>query len=170
MSSTFTPQEIEEEYVWNFFGRNAEYYLQTWRLRQQGKYITFNAAAFFLGLFWFLYRRMYLVSVLIVALLTLEAEIEKQVTGVQRGIGATVLISLVNASLLGFFANSLYLWHAERKMRKLLALGLPREELLARLRRAGGNSWWAILVVLLFALLVVWANLWLSQHAELAGR
>ncbi|MDU0372763.1 DUF2628 domain-containing protein [Hymenobacter endophyticus] len=63
MNSTSTPQEIEEEYVWNFFGRNAEYYLQTWRLRQKGKYITFNAAAFFLGLFWFLYRRMYLGSV-----------------------------------------------------------------------------------------------------------
>lgn len=50
MNQPSTQVEIEDEYAWNFFGPNAEYYLERWRLRQQGKLVTFSTPAFFLGL------------------------------------------------------------------------------------------------------------------------
>ena len=167
MSQPVVPSEIEDEYAWSFFGANAEYYLDLWRLRQQGKTATFSIAAFFLGLFWVLYRRMYLVAVLLVVAQMLEAAVEEGVLGLQHSTGTNLLGTLVQATLLGFFGNKLYLWHAERKMRKLIALNLPRQELLERLRRAGGTSWWPLLIVLGVVALWVLAYVWLSQQPKI---
>lgn len=103
---------------------------------------------------------MYLIIIVIMAVLTLEVLLEEEVIGFRRGANATLLANLINASLFGLFGNSLYLWHAERKMRKLMALNLPREELLVRLRRAGGTSWTALLVLLGGVALSVGAYYW----------
>ncbi|GAB2786032.1 hypothetical protein HNQ93_004313 [Hymenobacter luteus] len=163
MSQPSTQVEIEDEYAWTFFGSNAEYYLKYWRLRQQGNSISFNASAFFGGLFWFAYRRMYLILFLIVVVAMLEGMLEDVVFRLPPSTGRTLLANLVFCSLYGFLGNSLYLWYAERRMRKILHLGLPKEELLRRLRRAGGTSWSLLLVLLGVAALSIGAYYWLSH-------
>lgn len=149
MENTAAPDSIEEEYAWAFFGRNSEYYLQRWQQRQQGSYIMFNPFAFLFGWGWFAYRRMYRVLFCLIALLMMESVLEEAILGQQRGTGAVLLTNVLCASLYGAFGNALYLWDAEHKMRKLIRLGLPKDELLERLRRAGGTSWWFLPVSLL---------------------
>ena len=156
MDNTTTAPEIEDEYAWVFFGRSAEYYLGLWQLRQRGKYIHFNVAAFFFGFTWLAYRRMYRPLVLVFLLAYAEASIEVVLLGEERGQATTIVVGLIQASLLGLFGNALYLWDAERKIRKILRKNLPKDETLTRLRRAGGTSLWFLAVLLLLAGLVVW--------------
>ena len=85
----------------------------------------------------------------LIALLMMESVLEEAILSQQRGTGAVLLTNVLCASLYGAFGNALYLWDAERKMRKLIRLGLPKEELLERLRRPGGTSWWFLPVSLL---------------------
>ncbi len=159
-------RQIEDEHAWVFFGPNSEYYLERWQLRQQGKYVTFNISAFFAGLFWFAYRRMYAVLFFILVALVLEAAAEEALIGEERNATATVLANILFTSLYGAFGNSLYLWDAERKMRKLVRLGLPKDELLVRLRRAGGTSW-AFLGVILAVGGALWALFtWAQQYQQ----
>lgn len=107
---------------------------------------------------------MYLILALLLIVLALEGVLEERVFGFKRGTGAVVVANLLTASIFGFFGNSLYLWHAERKMRKLLALGLPHQELLVRLRRAGGTSWWVLLILISLVTVAVIASKSLGQQ------
>jgi Protein of unknown function (DUF2628) len=162
MENTATNSTIEDEHAWAFFGKNSEYYLQRWQQRRQGSYVTFNTAAFLGGFGWFAYRRMYLVLFCLITLLIVEGMLEEAILGQQRGTGAVLLANLICASLYGTFGNALYLWDAERKMKKLIRLSLPKDELLERLRRAGGTSWWflpiTVLIVAAFGGLYWWAT------------
>ncbi|UYZ63744.1 DUF2628 domain-containing protein [Hymenobacter weizhouensis] len=165
MSETSTRVPIEDEYVWTFFGPQAEYYLERWRLRQQGRRLTFNLAAFLAGLFWFAYRRMYLVFFCLLGFLLVESMAEEAVFG-EPSTASTIAANLLFGSLYGFLGNNLYLWHAERKIRRLLALGLPKDELLVRLRRAGGTSWVPVLVMLALLVLFIGLYFWLGQTTQ----
>jgi hypothetical protein len=167
MTDRSIPIEIEDEHAWVFFGKNAEYYIGLWQLRQQGKYLHFSIAAFFAGLFWLAYRRMYLVLFLLVVVLLVEVSVEQAVLGEDVGQGTTILINLIHASLLGLFGNAIYLWDAERKIRKVLRQQLPKEETLVRLRQAGGISWWFLPVSLLLVGAYVWLLKWLSEQPPL---
>ncbi|QNH63696.1 DUF2628 domain-containing protein [Hymenobacter sediminicola] len=167
MNSTDHLLKIEDEYAWTFFGRSREYYLELWQLRQQGKYVHFNIAAFFFGVFWFAYRRMYFVLFLLVAVLLAEAMLEQALLGEARGQGRTILVGLVQASVLGAFGNTLYLWDAERKMRKILRRAIPKDDILALLRRAGGTSWWFVPVVLAIGGLYGWLLQWVAWQSAL---
>ncbi|HEX8425331.1 DUF2628 domain-containing protein [Hymenobacter sp.] len=163
MDNTITANtEIQDEYAWVFFGRNSEYYLQLWQLRQQGKFIHFSFAAFFLGLFWLAYRRMYLVVSLFILVVFVESLLEEAVTGKPREQAADVLASIIYASLFGLFGNTAYLWDAERKMRKVLRRNLPREEMLVALQRAGGTSLWVLPAFILVVGGVVGLYVWLG--------
>jgi hypothetical protein len=166
-NSASTP--IEDEYAWVFFGRSSEYYLQLWKLRQQGKYIHFSAAAFFLGFFWLAYRRMYFVIFLCLLALVGESLIEQSVLGEkpEQSQGLNIALGFIHASLLGIFGNAFYLWDAERKMRKVLRQQLPKDETITRLRKAGGTSWWFLPVFLLLAGAYLWLLKWLSQQPTL---
>lgn len=163
MSETSTRASIEEEYVWTFFGPQAEYYLERWRQRQQGQHLTFNVAAFFAGLFWFAYRRMYLLFFGLLGFIIAESMVEESLFG-EPSTATTLLVNLACSSFYGCLGNAIYLWHAERKIRQLIAQDLPREELLVRLRRAGGTSWTPILVLLGVVALLVGLYFWLGQQ------
>lgn len=169
MADNIASTAIEDEYAWVFFGRSSEYYLELWKLRQQGKHFHFSIAAFFLGFFWLAYRRMYLVLFLCVLVLFGESLIEQATIGekLEQSQGLTIALGFIHASLFGIFGNAFYLWDAERKMRKVLRQQLPKEETLIRLRKAGGTSWWFLPVFLLLAGAYVWLLKWLSEQPTL---
>ncbi|WP_207895945.1 DUF2628 domain-containing protein [Hymenobacter gummosus] len=161
---------INEEYLAAFFGKNADYYLYYWRQLQAGRRVSFNAAAFFVGLFWFIYRRMYGVALLLVGLLIVEAQLEQWllprfIPGYNAANpGSVVVVNLVAASLYAAFGNWIYLSHARRKITRVLRRETSEEAILQQLRRRGGTSWTFFLLALgLVAAIVLLAQLYAPQ-------
>ena len=112
---------------------------------------------------------MYLVILLGILALFGETLIEQSILGekLEQNQGLTIALAFIHASLFGVFGNAIYLWDAERKMGKVLRQQLPKEETLVCLRRAGGTSWWFLLVFLLIAGAYVWLLKWLSEQPVL---
>lgn len=154
--------EIDEKYLIAFFGKNADYYLHKWREWEQGRRISFNAAAFFAGLLWFIYRRMYWVVGLILLLILVENEVEQQL--VQRfafplapeNQTRTVVFNLLLATCFSAFGNCIYLSYTRRKIQRVLQRETSEEAILRQLRRRGGVSWTAILVCLVLFVGLLW--------------
>jgi Protein of unknown function (DUF2628) len=149
--------EINEEYLVAFFGKNTDYYLHKWREWQQGRRISFNLAAFFAGLFWFVYRRMYRVAGLILLLVIVEAQVEQWLLPASlESQGRAVAASVVLATIFSAFGNWIYLSYARRKITRILRRETSEEAILRQLRRQGGTSWTLILVCLALGAGLVW--------------
>ncbi|OON66943.1 DUF2628 domain-containing protein [Hymenobacter sp. CRA2] len=150
--------DINEEYLAAFFGRNADYYLGKWRAWQGGQRISFNGGAFFAGIFWVLYRRMYWVAGLIMLCLVAEAEAEEWLLHrfsfplAPESQSRTIVVNVLSATILSACANWMYLAYARRKITKVLRTETSEEAILRKLRRQGGTSWTFFIVA---AVLVV---------------
>ncbi len=98
-----------------YIGKNEDYYMGEFtKLKDNGKYNSWNTPAFFIPAFWCLYRKMYIPGGIILAIDFLLALI--------GGIFSSV-ISLAFAVIVGIFANYLYMWDLERRLNK--ERGLP---------------------------------------------
>lgn len=144
--------EISDEHLRAFFGKSADYYRHKWHEWQQGRRISFSVAAFFAGLFWFIYRRMYGLAALIFGLLVVEAELEQWLLPLlspayaQESQGRAVVVGLTLGTVLSATGNWLYLRHARRKITRILRTETSEEAVLRQLRRQGGTSWTFFLV------------------------
>lgn len=140
-----------------FVGPGADYYLDVAQDFRDGVRYRYHIPAFFLGVLWMLYRKMYAVFFITVLVLTLEQQLEKLGFPQLEKIPAwNVLLNLITASVIGFLANRWYLSHALDKIAEVQALNLPDEQTLAELRRRGGTSWLgptALLALIVLALL-----------------
>lgn len=140
-----------------FVGPGADYYLDVAQDFRDGVRYRYHIPAFFLGVLWMLYRKMYAAFVITALVLTLEQQLETWLFPQLENVPAwNVLLNLLTASVIGFLANRWYLNHALDKIAEVQALDLPDEQTLAELRRRGGTSWLgpvALLVVIFLALL-----------------
>lgn len=143
-----------------FVGPRADYYLAKWSpaLQETSRSVGMNWAAFFLSGFWFPYRKMYKLTVILYAFIVVEA-IGEHVLFITLGGQATIpewpnrLVTLLFAAVCGKYANRWYLSHAEEKISRLRATGFENEGLWRALARRGGTSLGASLGM--FALLLV---------------
>lgn len=132
-----------------FFGPDAAYYLDVAQDFRDGVRYRYHIPAFFLGVLWMLYRKMYAVFAITALVLTLEQQLENWAFPQLEKIPAwSVLLNLLTASVVGFLANRWYLNHALDKIAEVQALDLPDEQTLAELRRRGGTSWLGPVVLL----------------------
>ena len=137
-----------------FVGPGAAYYLDVAQDFRDGVRYRYHIPAFFLGVLWMLYRKMYAVFVITALVLTLEQQLETWFFPQLEKVPAwSVLLNLLTASVIGFLANRWYLNHALDKIAEVQALGLPDEQTLAELRRRGGTSWLGPVVLLGFIVL-----------------
>jgi len=116
----------------DFIGPNAERYLRAYDLRQARRRFLggFSLAAAFIPLAWLMYRKMYIAAgILLLGSLIIGL--------VMPDIGPGVGI----AGAFGVLGKTLYLSHAESRLRKIGARHLPLAEHIALLKRAGGVSW-----------------------------
>ena len=60
----------------SFFQKRDDYYLETLDKYNQGKKFTFNYATLIFGIFWFLYRKMYIEVIIIYSFISLESLFE----------------------------------------------------------------------------------------------
>ncbi len=139
---------IENVATWrNFIGKNSDYYLQKWGFTNGvvTKETSWNWAAFFFGIFWLGYRKMYryiiifLASFLALDLLLLLLNVNVAfLCAMDQAIGIGISITL------GLFGNYFYYLHGRRKIRELKTAKLTNKRDLARI---GGTSGLGVLLV-----------------------
>ena len=126
--------------------------MRKWRtLLDTGKgELSFNWSAGFFGLTWCFYRKMYVAGLALLGLTFLVAitlglilalagdarELSDKATAQVLASAAEVMVRIP----FGFVANKPYFRKATRVIRKFRVTGVDGEELLARLRKAGGAS------------------------------
>jgi len=147
--------EYQEDYFSAYFGNDADYYLRKLEQYQNGQKFSFNIGAFFFGIMWMLYRKLYVLALVYVALIITQGllltnlaehfHIPKQtITYVDQG------LMLLWGVILGFLGNYFYLRKAKAQVRKIKAAGLGPQETVNRLAVVGGITYLPHIVLALF--------------------
>lgn len=132
-----------------FVGRNGAYYWdRALRGGPEGRLLVgWNWAAFFLNVFWMLYRRMYREVAVVFGVLAMTTVLA-ELAGREGGRVEDRILRWLTGGVLGIVGNGLYL----RKVRRALAevaSETDRDRRQAALRRSGGTSWLAVVLGLL---------------------
>lgn len=156
--------EIDEKYLVAYFGRQPDYYLEMNQARLRGKKYQFNIGAFFCGVFWFLYRKLFKEALIIVLLLFVLGIVEETIysslsTSHEIQTAVFFLSTLVFGLIYGFVGNSIYLAKAEKVIAKVLSETKEEDLRINILSKKGGTSWSPFIIILLLVILwVVVAN------------
>ncbi|RNI24538.1 DUF2628 domain-containing protein [Rufibacter latericius] len=135
--------EDQEDFYRAYFGTEADYYLNKLAQYQAGTKFTFNIAAFFFGLFWMLYRKMYLQALILVLILFVESFLLGQAVK-YYGFSQTNAGLLNNfftvawSTAIGFLGNWLYLRQAQARVTRALQTEPNEQAAVNRLSVEGG--------------------------------
>lgn len=136
-----------------FFGPQADYYTSVADDLEAGK-IRFNEGAFFFGMFWMAYRKMYTYAAVTFTVIMAESALEDWlIPQLSKTFAYSLISNLVIASVIGFVGNRLYITFARRRVAQLtnnrLVYTVPDRSIVDQLRVQGGVSWTGPLVLLL---------------------
>lgn len=151
-----TPTQEQDQYLIAFVNTNTSYYFRQWRrliTNNPKQYLSLslvpqaglNWAAFFLGFFWFMYRKMYLFGAMLIILTTIEAFAEDflfiYVFGLEETpAGISFVLTMMVSLVTGLYANQVYLLHANRQIHKQQTNTNNHDDTLKNLSRSGGTS------------------------------
>lgn len=129
-------------------GRNFAIYRRRWRLDQgvavANAFGTWHWPAFLFGLSWMMYRRMYRVAALWIAVLVVSS-VAEALLGVPEAFSS--FSSLALGAIAAAFANHWYLRHCQRQIAQARALtGSDPAALQQELARRGDVSWLGLLL------------------------
>ena len=141
-----------EKYMAAFFGDSPAYYLKANRAMFGGENASFNFPAFLFGLFWFLYRKMYVYAIGIFALLFM---IDQGIHVIGRSMPHykealqffSFFITLAVSIVMGFKSNEIYIGYANRKIHEITVAYSDESQRIEAMNKAGGTSLlipWAI--------------------------
>lgn len=129
-----------------FIGEKYQtYYQQQFeKMTTERPYAGFNIAAFFLGVVWLFYRKMYSYALMAIALMIVIGVVETlwEIEGFGSSIGLSVAF--------GVFGNTLYKHHVDKQIAKIRQLG--NGDLTTELENRGGTNFIAGLIPLLILL------------------
>lgn len=154
--------EAEVDQLRSFVGPRASYYLHKWTPRLQdpdASDVSLNWAAFFLGVFWMAYRKLYRTMFLflgaIIGLSIAQQFVFVNLLG-QRAVPGIVNlgINVITALVCGLCGNSWYLAHARRMIDNVRLQGLKDDALRFALARQGGTSFLSAFGMLILLALV----------------
>ncbi len=122
----------DEDLLRAFVGPNAEKFVAIHRAQKaKRRKLSFNWVVLLAALPWFLYRKLYLYGACLVLGPIILVTIFPDLSGVSfAGV----------AGALAVVSNRLYVETADKRIKKLRAIGLPPQDLLERARKAGGTS------------------------------
>jgi Protein of unknown function (DUF2628) len=134
-----------EKYLVAFFGDSPAYYLKANRALSGGENASFNFPAFLLGLFWFLYRKMYVFAIgIFVVLLMIDQGIQiigRSMPQYKEALQFfSFFITLAVSIVMGFKGNEIYLGCANRKIQEITASHSDEGQRLEAIKKAGGTS------------------------------
>ena len=146
--------EDNKEFYENYFQKNSDYYInQMESFNERGKY-SFSVAAFFLGLFWMAYRKMYIHLLIIIGIIYSEAFIEEMLLNLNVISSSTYVIidklsMLIWGIIIGSISNRLYISKSQKDIKEILAENSNEEQIKDLLLRKGGTSWIAPIILLI---------------------
>ena len=135
--STEQTNAVSESNLATFVGDNMAFYQAKWQKAAENNNnpMSWNTAAFFLGVVWLVYRKMYSYALIFVAMIALG---------------------------FGFYGNALYQMHANKKIAEIVAT-YPPEQVDAELKAQGGvnaaGAWAVGLFLIAFVVVLIWALL-----------
>lgn len=145
-----------------YFQRSSAYYLEQLDRLRAKKRLSFNPYAFFCGIFWFLYRKLYIEFIIIAVLLVTEGQLEAYLyENTDLYEYATLIswsITILFCLSYGIFANILYLKRAEKhvSLAKSKFIGLEGRKIF--LEKKGGTTFTAVTILLVLIVLFVILN------------
>ena len=141
----------------DFFQKSNSYYLEQLKYYDEGKKFRFNYAALIFGLFWFLYRKMYLEFFIIFAFYYVETLFENTVLVKTIGIEQTklvnIIVTVIPLIVLGIIGNNLYIKKAKRTVKIATEKYSEYEEQKKLLNKKGGTSFLYITILLVLIIL-----------------
>lgn len=140
-----------------YFQDSSNYYLKQLNYYEKGKKFRFSFSAVLFGVFWFLYRKMYLEFFVIIIIFYAESQFENYVLAELIGTEQTELFSfavdIILMVILGIIGNNLYLKKAKRMVEQAQITSADPEQQKEFLAKKGGTS--IVLVMIAFALFVL---------------
>ena len=143
-----------------YIGQGSDYYVPKWYNFKSGKSVaSFNIAAFFLGVLWMLFRKMYLAAAIwlmaAIAIGFLEEFLIEQNGWYENQNAIETISNIIISIVMGFFGNYFYYLSAERKIQKIKGTAFGDVAFENELKRQGGVSWGPPLIaIILYALLI----------------
>ena len=149
-----------EEHYRLYFGRNADYYIEIVKDLATTNKSRFNIPAFFLGLFWMMYRKLYLPILILIVILFVVGIIEEAILlSLNASTDTTSLVNVFStigwALFIGFFSNRVYVRQANKVITKTLALNLSIQETNSRIEKAGGTTLVPHIILLILILITL---------------
>ncbi len=143
----------------SFFQKRDDYYLEKLDKYYQGKKFTFNYATLIFGIFWFLYRKMYIEAIIIYSLISLESLFEnlflKRLIGEERTVIFSLCVTVLFIITTGFSGNLLYLKKAMRIVSKAKKKYPDFENQNSYVAKKGGTSFIVISIVIISLVLIL---------------
>lgn len=151
-----------------FFQKNTSYYLDKLEKFRNGQRFTFNLYAFLFGFAWFLYRRMYRITLLLLLVLALESVLEAYlIEFVEDGLLKKAISYALNISIwtgTAFVGNYFYIHRANSVVNEIASKNLSEEEATQYARKKGGTS-----LLFLFVLIAIIVSLVLYNNQIIIG-
>lgn len=152
----------EEKVIYeDYFQSNSDYYIKQLNFFNEKGRCFFNVPAFFVGMFWMAYRKMYLHILIFFVLIYLQITIEEALFNYSV-ISASVyeivnyISMIVWPSLFGFFSNKLYVLKAKKDVSVILSEELNIDNVKKIVTKKGGTNQFAPLILLLFLILLLY--------------
>jgi len=141
-----------------FVGENYPYYQAQWKKMadKQKTPMSWNWAAFFLGVVWLVYRKMYNYALIFAGFMVLDMVVE---LFFQLPQAVSSVVNLMIALAFGFYGNALYKLHMTNKASEIVAT-YPPDQVNAELSAEGGvnhlAAWGLGVCLILLVMLAVW--------------
>jgi tRNA A-37 threonylcarbamoyl transferase component Bud32 len=132
---------INVEDLQAFIGKAYPYYFRKWEKMEQARRTgSINWAAFFAGVFWMVYRRMYFYPALLILFYLFQTAIEEGVNSAQTRSSPFNGIDFIIAIVICSRGNNIYRKHLNKKLLKIKSMGLDSTAERVLIEKKGGTS------------------------------
>ena len=159
---TTTDTGIPEHYLRAYFGPQANYYISKYRQYREGDRYTFNISCFLAGVFWLLYRKMFIHFVVVVAAMFASGVLEEALpmlfdVDYEVMQGFSMVMNIAFAIAFGALGNYFYLKKSESTILEVIGSISDEQQKLYTLTRKGGISYspfYLLIAIILFFFII----------------